>query len=172
MDGQLYEACLKWILSKEGLYTDDPSDFGGATNYGITQHTYNAWLLSHKRPLADIKYISQKDVHDLYKEEFWDLSYAELYKYPLALTLFDTFIQFNPQTFNKFIDAAINTTPATPIAAKHDIMLRSDQLKVALAICETRISFRKQEVIQYPTQQKYLGGWIARDVALKHEISK
>src|SRR5690625_3510700 len=38
-----FEAALPTILRHEGGYVDHPQDPGGATNYGITQTTYDGW---------------------------------------------------------------------------------------------------------------------------------
>lgn len=38
-----YSAALRQILKFEGGYVDDPVDPGGATNFGITQRTYDSW---------------------------------------------------------------------------------------------------------------------------------
>ena len=46
----LFETALLFVLKWEGGYVNNKYDKGGATNYGITQNTYNNWLMSQKLP--------------------------------------------------------------------------------------------------------------------------
>ena len=39
----MFERALTFVLRWEGGYVDHPADPGGATNYGVTQRTYDAW---------------------------------------------------------------------------------------------------------------------------------
>jgi lysozyme family protein len=48
---KLFKKALKFVLKWEGGYGHNPNDKGGATNKGITQYTYNAWLKEHKLQL-------------------------------------------------------------------------------------------------------------------------
>ena len=41
----LFETALLFVLKWEGGYVNNKYDKGGATNYGITQNTYNNWLM-------------------------------------------------------------------------------------------------------------------------------
>lgn len=38
-----FQACLKHVFAMEGGFSNDPSDHGGATNWGITAATLAHW---------------------------------------------------------------------------------------------------------------------------------
>ena len=63
---KLFKKALKFVLKWEGGYGHNPNDKGGATNKGITQYTYNAWLKEHKLQQKNVKHISDAEVEEIY----------------------------------------------------------------------------------------------------------
>ena len=56
----LFKRALQFVLKWEGGYVNNPNDKGGATNKGITQNTYNAWLKSNGKAIKEaIKNITE-----------------------------------------------------------------------------------------------------------------
>lgn len=41
-------------------------DYGGRTNKGITQNTYNSWLKAHGKASKDVKSITDSEVEQIY----------------------------------------------------------------------------------------------------------
>lgn len=56
---RIVEFTLKW----EGGYSDDSSDPGGETRYGISQRAY---------PKEDVKNLTLERAKELYKRDYWD----------------------------------------------------------------------------------------------------
>ncbi len=87
----MFETALAFVLRWEGGYSDHPQDPGGATNYGITQRTYDAWRKRQGLPTRPVREISMEEVQAIYRDRYWKplpARYAE--KDPaLALALFD-----------------------------------------------------------------------------------
>ncbi|RTH00928.1 hypothetical protein CSW50_10075 [Thermus scotoductus] len=86
-----FERALAFVLRWEGGYSDHPDDPGGATNYGITQATYDAWRKRQGLPTRPVREISMDEVRAIYRTRYWDplpARYAEKDP-PLALALFD-----------------------------------------------------------------------------------
>lgn len=54
-----FEKGLKFVLAREGGYSNHPSDSGGETNKGITHKTYDALLFCMKflmmKPNVELK---------------------------------------------------------------------------------------------------------------------
>lgn len=46
---EYFEKMLKFILQREGGYSNDPTDLGGETNKGITHGTYDAYRRSNPK---------------------------------------------------------------------------------------------------------------------------
>jgi lysozyme family protein len=66
-----YKDIIAFTLQYEGGKVDDHRDPGGRTAFGITQSTYNAYLLSKGRQMADVWKISQSEVADIYYTRYW-----------------------------------------------------------------------------------------------------
>ena len=54
-----FNETMKLMLNLEGGKTDEKSDRGGRTNFGITQRTYNDWLKQNKLKSSDVFKISK-----------------------------------------------------------------------------------------------------------------
>ena len=66
------DRALNFLLEEEGGWSNHPSDRGGATMFGITQATYNAWRKKKGKAPLTVRNITQQEAKDLYKEEYWD----------------------------------------------------------------------------------------------------
>ncbi|MBQ3640722.1 hypothetical protein II906_02160, partial [bacterium] len=82
---------LKYVLKSEGGYSNNKADRGGATNYGITQRTYDAYLNKNKLPHKNVANITYEEVKRIYFREYWQASGADkISDFKLALILFDS----------------------------------------------------------------------------------
>lgn len=67
-----FEKIMVLEFDLEGGFTDNPHDPGGATNYGITQNVYNAWMKSQGKTPSSVKFMSKLDALQIYKVQYWD----------------------------------------------------------------------------------------------------
>lgn len=67
-----FSAALAALLGpdREGGFSDDPQDPGGATNHGITQRVWEEHV-GHQVPVSDIQALSIDDVAPIYAKEYW-----------------------------------------------------------------------------------------------------
>lgn len=79
------------IIDIEGLYSDDPSDSGGKTKYGITEATARAYGYN-----GLMKDLPKSLAVDMYKEEWWD-----------SLRL-DEVVNVSPRIAYKLLDMSVN----------------------------------------------------------------
>lgn len=72
-----FEKGLKFVLAREGGYSNHPSDSGGETNKGITHKTYDAYRKSQGLPTRSVKDITDKEVKDIYYNNYYKASGAD-----------------------------------------------------------------------------------------------
>jgi len=162
-----YDECLKFILKAEGGYVNDPTDRGGATNKGITQRTYNAWLTARQLPLQSVADITDDDVSDIYKDNYW----VELPRL-LDLCVFDAAVQHGRSKAIKFLQQVVGS-PSDGVCGKNTLYavntyILSHGIKELLeAYLRLRRAFYKAIVVNDPTQQHFARGWENRVVHLE-----
>jgi lysozyme family protein len=177
---------LGFVLHVEGGYVADKDDLGGATNHGITQTRFNSYLNQHKLTPRSVHFITLDEVRYIYQTGYWCPSFAYLMDYPLAVALMDTSVNFNPQTFKKFVSQALGLKPPSPVnvlrmfLGKDPSWFVTNEMLAALKVCDQktvamklvgiRMDYRHFRVAQNPTQHKFLAGWLNRDQALAGEI--
>ena len=81
---------LKFTLKWEGGYVNHPDDKGGATNFGITQSTYNAYMVSLGRIKHDVKDITLGEVREIYWRQYWMQAKCEGMPERIGIIVFDT----------------------------------------------------------------------------------
>lgn len=148
---ELFKKALKFVLKWEGGYVNNKYDKGGATNKGITQNTYNAWLKSHGLCTKDVKYISDADVEQIYYQNYWLKAGCGNMSPKFALLAFDTAVNMGLARVNQFMKAAQWKYP--------DKFLEAREAKY-------------REFALYGNQKIFLQGWLNRLNALKKEIQK
>lgn len=144
-----FEKALKFVLKWEGGYVNNPNDKGGATNKGITQNTYNAWLQSQGKPSKDVKNITDAEVRDIYHKNYWLASGCDKMTPVFAVLCFDTAVNMGVSRANEFLKAA-NWT---------------DTNLFILARAEKYNEFAKKT-----SQRGFLHGWLNRLFDLKNYI--
>lgn len=86
-----FEKGLKFVLAREGGYSNHPNDSGGETNKGITHKTYDAYRKSQGLPTRSVKDITDKEVKEIYYNNYYKASGADKVGDPkLSTVVFDT----------------------------------------------------------------------------------
>jgi len=145
-------------LAHEGgaKFTDDPTDRGGATKYGISQRAY---------PDVDIRNLTEQQAQDIYKRDYWDRIRAdEITSQAIAENIFDTAVNMGVRTASRLAQVALDIEPA-------DGIIGSQSLKTINAADESLFiaSYTIAKIARYAyicnrnkSQKKYLLGWINR----------
>jgi len=170
-----YSAALRQILKFEGGYVDDPVDPGGATNFGITQRTYDSWRRRQDikipfpanpyLPTRSVALIESSEVAAIYKEDFWLPMACDKLIYALALVCFDTAVQWGVHGASQLLAEAAGipgaTDPATII--RQACWTYATPQDLVLKIISARKAFRYNRVKRNPLQVRFLKGWLSRD---------
>jgi lysozyme family protein len=144
-----FEKALKFVLQHEGGYVNNPNDKGGATNKGITQNTYNAWLQSKKQNLKDVRHITDEEVRQIYYNNYWLKAGCDKMSEKFAILAFDTAVNMGVSRVQEFL--------------KYAKYISTDKFIIA------RIR-KYNEFAKYGNQKIFLQGWLNRILDLEQYI--
>lgn len=144
-----FDTALATVLRHEGGYANNPADPGGATNYGVTQRTYDAWRGRQGLPTRDVRDIDSAEVRAIYLSDYWTKSGANMMAEPLATIHFDTAVNMGVAAANQLLTAS-GRDPA------RYLYLRTQRY---YSIVQAR-----------PASQQFLAGWLNRVASLAQMI--
>lgn len=139
---------IKLVLIHEGGYSNDPSDPGGETKFGIAKRWY---------PDLDIKNLTVADATEIYLRDYWE--FAAVPDQRIANCLMDSSVHQGRATAIRMFQVTAGVSPdglwgpATALAAPKSRLLEF-QLARLLRYVNT--------VAQNPAELKDLGGWFRR----------
>jgi lysozyme family protein len=93
-----WDKAIKFVLSYEGGYVNDPNDAGGETNFGISKRSY---------PSLDIKALTVDQARDIYKRDFWTTVCADQLPENLAIAAFDCAVNQGVGIASRLIQVAL-----------------------------------------------------------------
>lgn len=163
-----FNDCLTFTLQQEGGYSDNPADHGGATDYGITQGTYDNYRSTHGMPLQPVNSITFTEVQMIYNINYWLPTLCASLPQPVDLCVFDTAVNSGPQRAVKMLQQAVGVEqdgligPGT-LAATNALT----PLAVATQFCDEREAYVRGIAASQPSQQMFLNGWLNRVDALR-----
>jgi len=171
-----FQRALEVILKEEGGYVNDPDDPGGATNFGITQATYDLYigLSGEDKPVEEIK---ASEVSDIYWHNYWLAgSCDKIESYPIALLHFDGCVNIGVKRAGKLLQRALvahdvdiaidgvvgpKTIGATNYFASGAFMIPWYEL-LFLQLWSRRIAYYRKISDKNKKLRKFLRNWIVR----------
>lgn len=99
---------MKLMLNLEGGKTDEKSDRGGRTNFGITQRTYNDWLKQNKLKSSDVFKISKERALKIYRKQFWGVIKGDQLPHNVAKAIMSMALTDGPQDSIRFVQKLLN----------------------------------------------------------------
>lgn len=153
-----FEKFIKIIFKNEGFYSNDKSDSGGETKYGISKNAY---------PNLDIKNLTIEQAEEIYMKDYYFAVRADQIKNELlALHVFDMAV-------NAGVNRAIKILQKV-VGASIDGKIGQNTLKLAngydysTAYINARIDYYKG--IGVGKNAKFLKGWLNRVVNTTNSI--
>jgi hypothetical protein len=104
-----FDRCVAVILANEGGFTDNPADPGGATNFGITQRTLEAFL-GHTVTVDDVKNLSSSTAIEIYRSNYWNIMLCDSVPSGVDLMLFDYGVNSGPAQAVKTLQGLVGVT--------------------------------------------------------------
>lgn len=162
MWGQAYKVTRVY----EGGYVNHPKDPGGATNHGVTQRVYDAYRRRAGKAIQSVKAISQAEVADIYRRQYWDAVKGEIMPQGLDFVLFDGAINSGPVQSIKWMQRSLQTLGLYHGKIDGDIgqgtldaiALVRDFDRLVGMICDRRLAFCQA----LKTWSTFGKGWSAR----------
>lgn len=93
-----FERAVAFVLKREGGFSDDPRDPGGATKFGISARAY---------PDVDIANLTIEQATAIYRRDYWDRIKGDLLPAPLALMAFDAAVNQGPRRAIQWLQHAV-----------------------------------------------------------------
>lgn len=155
----LFATAITHLLNVEGGYSNDESDAGGETKFGISQRAF---------PSVNIRSLTVADAVALYYQHYWLAYQCDQFPPAIAGFLFDAVVNHRPKVAVRFLQVALYCTvdgvlgPKTLAAARHvgESPVRTRRLLIHLFA--QRADFYHDLVQQDPTQARFLMGWFRR----------
>ena len=167
---KLIDELIGDVLKKEGGYVNHPADKRGATKYGITIKTLEAWRGKDLTP-HDVERMSSQEARDIYHRLYYLNPNINTLPEALQPIVFDMAVNHGcnravkiaQKVFNKMgkpikIDGSIGA--GTVASAKAALNVYGKE--VVINIVYARIQFYKDLVFTNPSQSVFLAGWINR----------
>lgn len=135
----MFEAVFDRTLGKEGGFSDDQTDRGGATKYGITERIARA-----NGYTGEMRDLSEPEASRIAKAQYWDLLRLDevaVVSAPTAEELFDTGYNCGPGTAGKFLQRCLN---ALNLEGKDYPDLTADGLVGPMTIAALRSYLQKR----------------------------
>ena len=154
------------LIIREGSeYTNDPTDAGGPTKYGITLKTLALYRGHLPTTAADVEALTESDAREIYK----NLYIRPFEKFPgmpdsLLGLLVDSGVQHGEGRAMGWLQSAIGAKPdgdAGPATLTAWAAARNYDTVYKLVL-KTRIMFYAHIIHDRPDQVKYINGWFER----------
>lgn len=170
----MYKIILKEVLKFEGGYVNHPNDKGGATNFGVTQKTYDSFRDKLKLPRTDVKNISSDEVEQVYSD-YWRAASCDKIcpSHPLtAAVVFDCAINSGPKQAIKILQRVVKAKPIDGIIGRVTLsaVFGSNDRQLALEYLDARQDFFFSLVEKNSSQFVFLKGWLRRVNHLRHLV--
>jgi lysozyme family protein len=155
-----FDRAVRFVLEREGRWSDDPDDPGGITAYGIIQPTLDeAIRLGIVPPETTLHSLTAAQAIDIYRALYWNRVSGDDLPEPIALLMFDMAVNqgqgFAIRTLQKILvvnaDGIIG--PKTLAAIQE-----ADLQRTLVAICDWRLD----AYLVSKGTTKFIRGWTRR----------
>jgi len=163
-----YESALAHVLESEGGWSDDSTDAGGATMKGVTFAVFKEFKRNPHLTKDDLRNISNQDIHDIYKQLYWDKIHGDDLPAGIDYAVFDSAVNMGVGRASKFIQEAVGVTADGVLGpASLSAIQKADPKELIEKFSELKNNFYHGIVESRPDQVKYLNGWLIRVTKVK-----
>jgi lysozyme family protein len=152
------------IIKAEGGYTNDPTDRGGATNFGITLATLKTQPGFSAATSEDIKNLSSEEARAIYYETYL-APFDELHNIVIFKFLVNTAVQHGIGGAAKVIQLALGITVDGKFGPDTKAKLQAAEIDTTTLLSKlvaARLRYYTAIVKSNPSQSKFICGWVNR----------
>lgn len=154
------QAISKTLVHEGGdTFTNDSTDHGGATKYGISQTAY---------PDVDIRNLTEAQAQDIYRRDYWNrIRGDEISSQAVAENIFDTCVNMGVHGGSKLAQLSLGIEPADGIIGSQSLqVINSADEELFLAKFALAKMRRYADLCTADSsQKKYLLGWLNRTLS-------
>lgn len=158
---KVFETVIDQTLAHEGGYSNNPSDAGGETKYGISKRSY---------PNVDIKNLTLEQAKAIYKQDFWDnQGYSQIEDVLLASKVFDLGVNMGTKNAVMLLQRALKANGFKSLeddglygSATKEALKNTDPKKVLIALRSESAGYYRRLVASNNSQKVFLKGWLNR----------
>lgn len=149
--GATFDAAFSFTVGEEGGYSNNPTDPGGETKFGISKRAY---------PTVDIKNLTVDQAKSIYYKDFWVAAKCDQLPAAIAFALFDAAVNAGEGDAVKFLQRALRI-PADGVlgAITLQTVARSNLKQTLRDMCAQRAYFY---AAKYPQFGQFELGWLGR----------
>ena len=171
-----FELAIDSVLRHEGGFSNDPTDPGGTTNFGISlRYLVGAGIDvdgDGDVDAEDIRLLTKEQAAEIYRNRWWNkYNYSAIVSQPLATKIFDTSVNVGAPQSHIFLQRSLNNLfgnnlnvdgklgPTTLAAV--NVLGTNDSTVLAL-FRQQQMRFYRLLITQKPELEKYQNGWLRR----------
>ncbi len=154
-----FERCHAVTAKWEGGYSNHPSDPGGATNYGVTQATYDAYRRDKGQAKQAVSKITKAEALDIFFTRYWTPVRGEEMPSGVDLALYDFGVNSGPARAIKALQKVVGVAQdgkIGPITMK--AVSAAAPATLASRLCDERMAYLKR----LKTWSTFGKGWTNR----------
>lgn len=164
-----YADALAAVLVHEGGYSNHPKDPGGATMWGITQRTYDAYRKGLGKKTQTVKNLSVQERAAIYKKNYWDAIKGDQLPAGVDYTVFDGAVNSGVSQSVKWLQRSLGAAYTVAVdgiigvATLAALKSVGDMDALVARICAARLAFMKA----LKTWKTFKNGWSSRVAQVK-----
>ena len=159
-----YQTALAHVLESEGGWSDDSTDAGGATMKGVTFAVFKEFKRNPHLTKDDLRNISNQDIHDIYKQLYWDKIHGDDLPAGIDYAVFDSAVNMGVGRAAKLIQEAAGVTSDGVLGpASLSAIQKADTKELIAKFSQLKESFYRS----LATFQTFGKGWLNRVAEVK-----
>jgi lysozyme family protein len=157
-DTDRFDRCVGVTLAQEGGFCDNPSDPGGATNFGITQATLRS-ARGRDVTIDDVRNLGRDEAREIYRANYWLPARCGAMPAGVDLMVFDFGVNSGPRTAVKAVQRLVGVQDDGSVGPKTLAALaRADRMLLINGLAQTRLAYCQG----LPTWTVFGNGWSSR----------